>query len=117
MIAYWKIRARLLDVPGVANAPIWGERIKMPQVQVDTERMRAYDVSLDEVMETTCGCVGYWVVAFLEWCGHRHRWIYRYAQSAYVGIRSVLPIITPEKLAQVPITGRWKSDGTRIAFG
>jgi len=38
MIAYWKIRARLLDVPGVANAPIWGERIKSPQVQVDQER-------------------------------------------------------------------------------
>src|SRR5512143_941836 len=44
LIAYWKIRARLLDVPGVANVPIWGERIKMPQVQVDLERMRAHDV-------------------------------------------------------------------------
>src|SRR5512134_1503577 len=53
MIAYWKIRARLLDVPGVANAPIWGERIKMPQVQVDPERMRAFDVSLNEVMDVT----------------------------------------------------------------
>ena len=40
MIAYWKIRARLLEVPGVANVPIWGERIKMPQVQVDPERMQ-----------------------------------------------------------------------------
>src|SRR5512139_1166144 len=53
MIAYWKIRARLLDVPGVANVPIWGERIKSPQVQVDLERMRQYDVSLDEVMYVT----------------------------------------------------------------
>ena len=52
MIAYWKIRARLLDVPGVANAPIWGERIKMPAVQVDLDKMRTYDVSLDEVMES-----------------------------------------------------------------
>ena len=47
MIAYWTIRARLLRVPGVANVAIWGERIKMPQVQVDPERMRAHDVSLD----------------------------------------------------------------------
>ena len=38
MIAYWKIRARLLRVRGVANVPIWGERIKMPQVQVDPKR-------------------------------------------------------------------------------
>ena len=29
MIAYWTIRPRLLQVPGVANAPIWGERIQM----------------------------------------------------------------------------------------
>ena len=41
MIAYWKIRARLLRVPGVANVPIWGERIQMLQVQVDPERLRA----------------------------------------------------------------------------
>src|SRR6266545_4105188 len=33
MIAYWKIRARLLRVPGVANVTIYGERIKMLQVQ------------------------------------------------------------------------------------
>src|SRR4029079_3627965 len=28
MIAYWTIRARLMQVPGVANIAIWGERIK-----------------------------------------------------------------------------------------
>ena len=27
-IAYWKIRARLLRVPGVANVAIWGERLR-----------------------------------------------------------------------------------------
>ena len=53
MISYWTIRARLLRVPGVANVAIWGERIQMPQVQVDPERLRANDVSLDEVMEVT----------------------------------------------------------------
>ena len=54
MIAYWKIRARLLRVPGVANVPIWGERIDMLQVvQVDPERLGENDVTLDQVMETT----------------------------------------------------------------
>src|ERR1051325_613471 len=53
MIAYWTIRARLLRVPGVANVMIWGERIKIPQVLADPERMGAQGVSLDEVMETT----------------------------------------------------------------
>jgi Cu/Ag efflux pump CusA len=35
MIAYWKIRANLLRVPGVANVTIWGERLQMMQVQAD----------------------------------------------------------------------------------
>ena len=39
MIAYWTIRARLLRVPGVANVAIWGERIKMPQVQVIPDQL------------------------------------------------------------------------------
>ena len=53
MIAYWTIRGRLLRVPGVANVAIWGERIKMPQVQVDPDRLATYGVTLDDVMETT----------------------------------------------------------------
>ena len=30
---------RIMQVPGVANVAIWGERIKLPQVQVDPKRM------------------------------------------------------------------------------
>src|SRR4029450_5640717 len=55
MTAHWKIRARLLRIPGVANVPIWGERTKMFQVQVDPQRMRAHNVSLNEVMDVTSG--------------------------------------------------------------
>src|SRR3990172_1605558 len=53
MIAYWTIKFRLMSVPGVANIPIWGERIKSLQVQADPSMMRAHNVTLDEVMETT----------------------------------------------------------------
>ena len=37
MTAYWKIRTRLLNVPGVANVAIWGERLKMLQVQAEPD--------------------------------------------------------------------------------
>jgi len=53
MIAYWKIKFRLMSVPGVANIPIWGEQIKSLQVHVDPSKMRAHNVTLDEVMEST----------------------------------------------------------------
>ncbi len=116
MIAYWKIRARLLDVPGVANAPIWGERIKMPQVQVDPERMRAHNVSLDEVMQTTSDALDAGLLHF--------------SNGAVIGtggfldtpnqrlsVRSVLPIVTPEKMALVPIPNKKNSDGSHLRLG
>ena len=64
MISYWTIRARLLRVPGVANVAIWGERIKMPQVQVDPKRMRANKVSVDEVMQVTADALDVGILQF-----------------------------------------------------
>jgi Cu/Ag efflux pump CusA len=115
MIAYWTIRARLLRVPGVANVAIWGERIKMPQVQVDTARMQTYDVSLDQVMQTTADALDVGIL--------------KYSNGAVIGtggfintpnqqisVRSVLPIVTPDDLAQVAIAGKQKQDGTPLVL-
>ena len=49
MTTYWKIRSRLMRVPGVANVPIWGERIEMPTIQIDPERLRRHNVAVDDV--------------------------------------------------------------------
>src|SRR5213083_1027688 len=57
MITYWTIRARLLRVPGVANVAIWGERLQMLQVQVEPDRLKAENISLNQVMEVTAGAV------------------------------------------------------------
>lgn len=113
MTAYWKIKARLLRVPGVADVPIWGERVKMPQVQVDPERLRAYDVSLDEVMEVTSDALG---VGLLQ-----------YTNGSLIGtggfidtpnqrfsIQHKVPILDPAGLAQIPIHDRKKNDGTPL---
>src|SRR5437773_2378900 len=53
MTAYWKIRARLLRVAGVANVAIWGERLKQVQVQTDPAKLSKDRISLDRVMQTT----------------------------------------------------------------
>ncbi|HLF27991.1 MAG TPA: efflux RND transporter permease subunit [Anaerolineae bacterium] len=116
MIAYWKIRARLLDVPGVANAPIWGERIKSPQVQVDLERLREYDLSLDEVMEVTANALDVGLLQFSEGSVIGTGGFID-TPNQRIGIRSVLPVITPETLAEVPINDRKKPDGTPLRLG
>jgi CzcA family heavy metal efflux pump len=113
MLAYWKIRTRLLDVPGVANVPIWGERIKMPQVQVDLERMHAYNVSLNEVMDVTADALDVGLLMFSEGSVIGTGGFIDTPNQRF-GIQSVLPIISPEKLSLVPINDRKKADGTPL---
>jgi Cu/Ag efflux pump CusA len=113
MITYWKIRARLLDVPGVANAPIYGEKIKMPQVHVDPARMLEHDVTLDEVMDTTSSALDVSLLMFSEgsFIGTGG---FIETPNQRLGIRSVLPTISPERLGEVPINDRVKADGSPL---
>lgn len=113
MISYWKIRARLLDVPGVANVPIYGERIKMPQVHVDPARMQEYDVTLNEVMDVTSSALDVSLLMFSEgsFIGTGG---FIETPNQRLGIRSVLPVITPETLGEVPINDRRKPDGSPL---
>ncbi|MFZ3080441.1 MAG: efflux RND transporter permease subunit [Bellilinea sp.] len=115
MLAYWKIRARLLDVPGVANVPIWGERIKMTQVQVDPELMRDYGVTLDEVMEVTAGSVDAGLLRFSS-AGIIGTGGFIDTPNQRLGLQIVLPIITPEDLAQVPINDKKKANGEPLTL-
>jgi CzcA family heavy metal efflux pump len=105
MISYWTIRARLLRVPGVANVPIWGERIQMLQVQAEPDKMKAHNVSLEQVMETTADALDVGLLKF--------------SNGAVVGtggfmdtpnqrlqVRHILPITTPKDLGQVVVGQR-----------
>jgi len=113
MIAYWKIRARLLDVPGVANAPIWGERIKMPQVQVDLKKLRAYGVPLEDVMDVTADALDVGLLQYSEGSVIGTGGFIDTPDQRF-GIRSVLPVISPETLGEVPIYDRKKLDGSPL---
>jgi len=113
MTAYWTIRARLLRVPGVANVAIWGERIKMPQVRVDPERMQKYGVSLDEVMEHTAdaldvGILFYSKGALIGTGGFID------TPNQRLGGRIVSPLVTPDDLARMPIGQKHKPDGSPV---
>jgi Cu/Ag efflux pump CusA len=115
MIAYWTIRARMLRVPGVANVVIWGERIKMPQVRVDPERMRDHDVTLDEVMEVTAdaldvGILQYSQGALIGTGGFMD------TPNQRVGTRLVSPIVTPADLARMPMGRKMKANGEPLAL-
>ena len=113
MIAYWTIRARLLGVPGVANVAIWGERIRIPQVQVDPEKLQAYHVSLDEVMETTADALDVGILQFSDGAVIGTGGFID-TPNQRLNIRPVLPIKSAADLAKVPIEDSHKIDGSPI---
>ncbi len=113
MIAYWTIRARLLRVPGVANVMIWGERIKIPQVLADPDKMKSYDVSLDEVMETTSNALD---VGLLQFSNGSVIGTGGFIDTPNqrLNIQPVSSIKSAKDLAPVPIGERKKPDGTPL---
>ncbi|MGN6635226.1 MAG: efflux RND transporter permease subunit [Oryzihumus sp.] len=108
MMAYWTIRARLLQVPGVANVAIWNERLQLMTVQVDPPKLKDHDVTLDQVMQVTSDAVDSGLLKF--------------SSGAVIGtggsvdtpnqrlhVRNVLPITTAADMAQVPVRSSGKA--------
>jgi CzcA family heavy metal efflux pump len=104
-IAYWKIRARLLRVPGVAQVAIWGERIPQRHIQVDPEKLAEHDVTLRQVMDAGADAVESGLMqytdgavvgtgGFIEESGQRFN------------IRHVQPIVDPEQIGKIPVIQR-----------
>src|SRR5689334_16017254 len=102
MSAYWNIRARLLQVPGVANVAIWNERLQLMTVQAEPDRMATRNVSLDQVMETTAAAVDSGLLRFSSGSVIGTGGTIESANQR-LPVRNVLPIITPADLARVPI--------------
>lgn len=101
-IAYWKIRQRLLRVPGVANVLIYGERLQQRHVQVDPQLLAKYGVSLTDVMETTANALDAGVLQFAQ--------AFTVGTGGFVessdgrmNVRNVQPIVTEGDLAQVAV--------------
>ena len=49
----WKVRPKLMSIPGVANVAVWGQRDRQLQVQVIPERLRDYRLNLADVIRVT----------------------------------------------------------------
>lgn len=104
MTTYWKIRERLLRVPGVANVAIWGERLEMMQVQVDPAKLGKHGVTLNNVITSTADSLDVGLMQFSDGA--------RVGNGGYIdqdgtrfSIHHVLPIDSAEQLAKVHIAG------------
>jgi CzcA family heavy metal efflux pump len=101
--AYWKIRARLLRVPGVVNVAIWGERLQQQHVNVDPARMRARDVSLDDVMTATAESLDAGLLGYADFGREIGTGGFVDTANQRLGIRHVLPVVSSRDLAEVTV--------------
>ncbi len=105
MLSYWKIRARLLRVPGVANVTIYGERIRMMQVQVQPAKLVEHDVTLDKVMEVTSNALAAGILRYEP--GHViGTGGFIETPNQRLQVEHVLPIVKPEDLGEVVVENR-----------
>ena len=112
-IAYWKIRQRLLRVPGVAAVNIYGEQLQQQQVHVDPKKLAENGVTMENVMDGTADSLDAGLL--------------RYSEGAVIGtggfvetpdqrldVRNVQAIVEPEDLANVPLE---RKDGEPLRLG
>ena len=105
-----KIRPRLLRVPGVANVGVWGNRKEVRMVLLDPERMAEHGVSVPLVMRVTADALAAVLLqhspgAMIGTGGFVD------TPNQRIGVRHVMPILTPVDLAQVAFES---PDGARL---
>jgi CzcA family heavy metal efflux pump len=105
VLTRWTIRPRLMGVPGVANVAVWGMRQRQLQVQVEPERLRAHNLSLNQIIETAGNAL--WVSP-LSWLNASTPGVtggFVDTPQQRLGVRHILPISSPDDLAQVNVAG------------
>ncbi len=102
VLARWNIRPRLMGVPGVANVSVWGLRNRQLQVLVDPERIRSNGVTLLDVISTAGNALWVSPLSFLD-ASSPGTGGFIDTPNQRLGVRHVLPIVSPEGLSNVII--------------
>jgi CzcA family heavy metal efflux pump len=105
VLTRWTIRPRLMGVPGVANVAVWGNRQRQLQVQVDPEQLRAKGLTLEQIIRSAGNAMWVSPLKFLQasTSGVTGGWIDTPQQR--LGVRHLMPISSPDDLAQVAVEG------------
>jgi Cu/Ag efflux pump CusA len=102
VLARWKIKPRLMGVPGVANVAIYGQRDRQLQVQVDPKKLRAEHVTLTQLIETAGNALWVSPLTFVEASTPGTGGFFESANQR-MSVQHISPISTPRQLAAVPV--------------
>jgi CzcA family heavy metal efflux pump len=113
ILSRWKIKPRLMGLPGVANVAIWGQRDRQLQVQVDPDQLRKFGVTLSQVIETTGNALWVSPLTFVE-ASTPGTGGFIDTSTQRFAIQHVLPITTAKGLAAVSLRD---ADGKTLRLG
>lgn len=91
--ADWTLRPRLLGAPGVARVAVFGGEVEQYQIQLLSDRLAAYKLSIQDVIAAAQRATGLRGAGFIE-TGNEHVLIQTQGQS-----------LTPDELGSVIIRG------------
>jgi CzcA family heavy metal efflux pump len=113
VLARWKIRPKLMGVPGVANVAIWGQRDRQLQVQVDPGRLRDNGVSLTQVLTTAGNALWVSSLSFVE-ASTPGTGGFVDMPTQRLSIQHVLPITTASDLSAVTVEDLKEGQSKRL---
>jgi len=113
VLARWRVKPRLMGIPGVANVSVWGQRDRQLQVQVDPQQLAASGVTLDQVLTTTGNALWVSPLTFVE-ASTPGTGGFIESNSQRLSIQHILPITSAADLAQVPLEGADAKKQTRL---
>jgi CzcA family heavy metal efflux pump len=87
--ADWTLRPYLLSVPGVATVDLFGGDVRQLQVQVKPDRLRAYGLSVDDVLAAVLQATGVRGAGYVENANQR------------IVVRTLGQSLTPQQLGEV----------------
>jgi len=93
-LADWTLRRRLQAVAGVSHVEVFGGEVKQYQVLISPERLRQYEVTLNQVIAAARSATGFGGAGFVETPNQR------------LPIRQRTRIESPADLAAVPVAFR-----------
>jgi CzcA family heavy metal efflux pump len=87
----WTLKPRLLSVQGVADCKSYGGEIRQLQIQVDPDRLLAYDLALSDVLTAARSSSGVMGTGYIE------------TENQRIIIQTEAQAVTPAQLAEVVV--------------
>lgn len=105
LITFWRVRFRLMRVPGVANVVIWGHRNVQLLIQGDPERMRAHDVGIEELNQIVASTLNVGLLKYTTSAkGSADGFIETDKKRLLITHR--MPVATPAEMSEVVVKKR-----------